>query len=178
MTINLRAVPDRAARTKHEGFAMIVNGSMVEMDDGRWRAVESLEVGGRVRTYRCGTVARIAKTGRRRMSKLRNSEMSEHWPYEVFPDVSEESRIFTGNDLGTTRVSPKTRIMFGERSTTDRVMLNECTAASLKTRGKSVLCDDLETFSYHFIMLDGVATFLNVGHVLVGSDAWGPLAML
>ena len=68
---------------------MIVNGSMVEMDDGCWLAVESLEVGARVRTYPCGTVARIARTGRRRMSKLRNAEMSEHWPYEVFPDVSE-----------------------------------------------------------------------------------------
>jgi hypothetical protein len=157
---------------------MIVNGSVVEMEDGHWRQVESLEVGDRVRTYPCGTVARIAKTGRRRMSKLRNSDMSEHWPYEVFPDVSEESRIFTGDDLRPTRVSPKTRIMLGERSTTDRVMLNECTAASLETRGKSLLCRDLETFSYHFIMLEGVATFLNVGHVLVESDAWGPVAML
>jgi hypothetical protein len=162
----------------HEGVAMIVNGSMVEMDDGCWLAVESLEVGARVRTYPCGTLARIAKTGRRRMSKLRNAEMSEHWPYEVFPDVSEEKRIFAGDDLSPTRVSPKTRIMRGEHSKTDRVMLNACAAASLETRGKSLLCHDLETFSYHFIMLEGVPTFLNVGHVLVGSDAWGPVAML
>lgn len=156
---------------------MIVNGSFIEMCDGKWLQVERLQVRDRVLNYPSGMAALVEKAGGRRLTNLHVRGLWDHWPYEVFPEMGDYNKIPLHDDPSSTRVSPKTRIMFGERLSRDRVVLNEGTSASLETRGKSRLCEDLEAFSYHFVTLERSATFIKVGNVLVGRDSWDPASI-